>query len=753
MHYRCKAFVFYSCDISPLFSPFYPTPLDCRTFTFVDKISYSLAMKKWGLISFMLMVCVSIWAEDGYKLWLRYNKKDDKNKEYYSKFLSSIMLQSSSPIGKSIKEEIEKGCYEMLTSKPEFVNKFQEKCLLIISTPDNYPSFKKIFQKELSQINQEGYIIRNIKINNHRVIAITSLSESGLLYGVFHLLKLINLDNNLDNINIVSSPKIQYRVLNHWDNPDGSIERGYAGTSLWYGKKKIDTLRIIDYARANASLGINTVVINNVNASPSMLSDTSILFTASLANIFRKYGIKTMMSINFSTPKYLGGLSNSDPLNPEVIGWWREKIAEIYSIIPDFAGFLVKANSEGLPGPQDYGRTHADGANMLARLLKPYGGIVVWRAFVYSPSNEDRAKQGYNEFVPLDGKFLDNVVIQVKNGPIDFQPREPFHPLFGALQKTNIGMEFQITQEYLGFSTHLVYLAPLYTEVLKSDTYAKGKGSTVGKIIDGSIFPQKITLMAGVANTGSTINWCGHHFGQANWYAFGRLAWDYTLSAEQIASEWIKLTFTRNDTALKIISDIMLGSHEAAVNYMTPMGLHHLMAYEHHYGPQPWLDTAARPDWNSVYYHRADSIGLGFDRTSRGSNAVAQYFPPLNQIFDNLESCPQKYLLWFHHVPWNYKLGSGRSLWDELCLKYNQGVESVVEMQNFWQKIQPYIDNDRFVAVNAKLSRQVEDARWWKEACLLYFQTFSRMPFPSSIEPINNTLEFYQKKKIIPPYE
>jgi len=711
-------------------------------------------MNRWCWMMIWVAFNLSVAAEDGYRLWLRYEYKNDSVvREYYASYFKNVYLEINSPLSQSIRDELNIALHDMLGQSPQFAVTPAITHTLIIATPADLPILKQLFSKDLSQIDDEGYIVSNINYKGKRQLVVTSPTPRGLLYGTFHLLRMIALNDPIEKIHIISSPKIRYRVINHWDNPDGSIERGYAGQSLWYGQANLDSSRIKDYARANASLGINTVVINNVNASPAMLADTSLLFAARLARILRSYGIRIMLSINFSSPKYLGNLPDSDPLNPQVNAWWKTKIDEIYRLIPDFAGFLVKANSEGLPGPQDYGRTHADGANMLARLLKPYGGIVVWRAFVYSPSQDDRAKQGYNEFYPLDGQFLDNVVIQIKNGPIDFQPREPFHPLFGSLQKTNTGLEFQITQEYLGFSTHLVYLAPLYKEVLESDTYAKGKGSTVGRIIDGNLFGQKLTLIAGVANTGSTRNWCGHHFAQANWYAFGRLAWDHTLTSKTIAEEWIKLTFSGHDSAVKKISAIMLMSHEAAVNYMTPLGLHHLMGYNHHYGPQPWLDTAARPDWNSIYYHRADSIGIGFDRTTKGSNAVSQYFTPLNQIFDNISTCPLQFLLWFHHVPWNYQLPTGRTLWNELCFKYDEGVKSVYTMISLWNEVAPYIDTTRFNAVKQRLDRQANDARIWKEACLLYFQTFSHLPFPAEIEPITHTLEYYKQMKIIPPYE
>ncbi len=706
-------------------------------------------MKKADFVFlFLFFILYILFSENGYHLWLRYDPVSCKQKQL---IYDKIFIKTHSLIGWAIREELEMAYLNIKNKKPDFLTSINRDNLLVIATLKSLPKLDKEVLNEIEKLNEEGYIIREIIINKKGCLLITSKTEVGLLYGTFHLLRLWQMGEIPERINITSSPKIQYRVLNHWDNLDGSIERGYAGRSLWYGKGQIDTIRLKDYARANASIGINTVVLNNVNASPVVLSDSNLKFVAKIANIFRRYGIRIMLSINFSSPKNLGGLPNSDPLNNLVVDWWKNKIDEIYSIIPDFAGFLVKANSEGLPGPQDFGRTHADGANMLAKLLKPYNGILVWRAFVYSPTSEDRAKQGFNEFYPLDGKFLNNVVIQVKNGPIDFQPREPFHPLFGAMKKTNVGLELQITQEYLGFSTHLVFLAPQYKEILESDTYSKGKGSTLSRVIDGSLYGNSITLIAGVANTGDSKNWCGHHFAQANWYTFGRIAWDYNLSNENIAREWIKLTFSNNDSAISIISEMMLISYEAAVNYMTPMGLHHLMGYDHHYGPQPWLDTAARPDWNSVYYHRADSIGLGFDRSSKGSNAVTQYFSPLDSIFNNIHTCPIKYLLWFHHIPWNYKLSTGNTLWAELCIKYDEGVKKVLQMHSLWQKARSFIDEDRYFHVEKKIKQQLIDARWWKEACLLYFQSFSRMPFPATIEPIQQTLDYYLQLKVNPP--
>ncbi|MDR2802232.1 MAG: alpha-glucuronidase [Prevotellaceae bacterium] len=599
--------------------------------------------------------------------------------------------------------------------------------------------------KETKALGNDGYTLAG---NPQTGITITAAAEQGLLYGAYHLLRLQATDALTENINITEIPKYQVRILNHWDNLDRSIERGYAGRSLWEWERLPDTVspRYAEYARANASIGINGSVLNNVNANPQILTGEYLVKVKTIADILRPYGLKVYLSVNFASPKTLGGLPDADPLNKEVIQWWKNKVKEIYTLIPDFGGFLVKANSEGQSGPQDYGRTHADGANMLADALKPYKGIVMWRAFVYSPTKEDRAKQAYQEFVPLDGQFRDNVIIQIKNGPVDFQPREPFSPLFGALQHTQEMIEFQITQEYLGFSNHLVYLAPLFKETLESDTYANGQGATVAKITDGTLRPAKVTAIAGVANTGDSVNWCGHDFAQANWYAFGRLAWNHDLTSEQIADEWLQMTFTSDENFVRQAKELMLASREACVDYMMPLGLHHIFSFNAHYGPQPWgYFPSGRLDWMPVYYHKADSIGVGFDRTKTGSDAVTQYFPPLNEIYGNIDRCPENLLLWFHHVPWTYKLKSGNTLWNELCYRYDRGVREARDLQKAWDRLEQYVDAGRFAAVQAKLQIQTKDAVWWKDACLLYFQTFSKLPIPYEIErPIHKLDDLYR---------
>ena len=584
-------------------------------------------------------------------------------------------------------------------------------------------------------LGDEGYTIRSAGND----IILESSAEKGLLYAAYHLLRLQAEENDCKNLNISESPLYEYRILNHWDNLDGTIERGYAGHSLWKWDElpvKISSSYEM-YARANASIGINGTVINNVNASVEILSDEYLVKVKALSDVFRPYGIKVYLSVNFASPIKLGGLPTADPLDKEVSEWWKNKVHDIYSLIPDFGGFLVKANSEGQPGPCDYGRTHAQGANMLASALKPYGGIVMWRAFVYSPTDDDRAKQAYLEFKPLDGKFLDNVIVQVKNGPIDFQPREPYSPLFGSMPHTPLMAEFQITQEYLGHSNHLAYLAPMWKEFYKY------------------VSPYSIKAVAGVSNIGDDTNWCGNDFAQANWYAFGRLAWNPALSSSQIATEWIVQTFTDEPEFLVPVNRMMLDSREAVVDYMMPLGLHHIFAWNHHYGPEPWCEIpGARADWLPSYYHRADKVGLGFDRTTSGSDAVSQYPDSLAAVFNSLDSCPEEYLLWFHHVPWGYKLKSGNTLWDELCYKYQSGVDKAHEFCEIWKQMSPYIDKERYEAVARRLKIQADDAVWWKDACLEYFRTFSRMKYPSGVDkPIYRLKELKKVKLPISNYE
>lgn len=583
-----------------------------------------------------------------------------------------------------------------------------------------------VIQKD-KQLQAEGFRIRH----EDNKITLTSPTETGLLYAAYHLLRMQETGQNVVEAQTTENPAYNLRILNHWDNMDRTVERGYAEQSLWNWEELPNTLsdRYKEYARANASIGINGTVLNNVNASPKILSAEYLQKVKALADIFRPYGLRVYLSVNFASPMALDSLSTADPLDKEVIRWWKNKVKEIYRIIPDFGGFLVKANSEGQPGPCDFGRTHAEGANMLADALKPYKGIVMWRAFVYSPSDADRAKQAYLEFEPLDGQFRNNVIVQVKNGPIDFQPREPYSPLFGAMQHTPLMAEFQVTQEYLGHSNHLAYLAPMWKEFFEF------------------VAPASLKAVAGVANIGTDANWCGHTFAQANWYAFGRLAWQPSLSSGNIADEWLKQTFGSQPSDINAqLKKMMLDSHEAVVNYMMPLGLHHIFAWGHHYGPEPWCSIpGARPDWLPSYYHRADKQGIGFDRSSKGSNAVAQYPETLAKQYDNIDTCPEEYLLWFHHVPWSHRMKSGRSLWDELCHHYDNGVRQVRDFQKIWDAAEKYIDAERFHEVQSKLKIQARDAVWWKDACLLYFQEFSGMPIPYEIERPIHELKDLQK--------
>lgn len=601
----------------------------------------------------------------------------------------------------------------------------------------------------INEINNEklGNDGFTIDFSNKKIEA-SANTEIGLLYASYELLRLQETGGiETASGKMTSVPDFERRVLNHWDNLDGTVERGFAGKSLW-DWATIDTANIeansiiyAEYARANASIGINGTVLNNVNANADILTPEYLAKVKTLADIFRPYGLKVYLSLNFASPKHLAGLATSDPLDKDVIEWWQMKIDEIYARIPDFGGFLVKANSEGQSGPQDYGRTHADGANMIADALKPHGGIVMWRAFVYNAQSPDRAKQAVEEFTPLDGQFRDNVLIQIKNGPVDFQPREPFSPLFGQLENTQAMVEVQITQEYLGHANHLVFLHPMWKECLDSDTYQKGEGSTVGAITEGKAMPYKYTAIAGVSNVGNDINWCGHHFAQANWYAFGRMAWNSSLTSEQIADEWLKQTFSKDDNFIEPVKKMMLASREANVHYEMPLGLHHTFKGPDHYGPGPW-DRSIRPDWEPAYYHKASKDGVGFDRTvATGSGATAQYHEPLASRYENADSCPENLILWFHHLPWNFKMKSGHTLWNELCYTYQSGIDEARSYIDIWNSVKDYVDESRFNDVAVKLERQAKDAIWWRDATLQYFQKFSEMSLPADCTPFQQPLD------------
>lgn len=668
-------------------------------------------MKTTNLIFILILFSTSLFAENGSELWLRKKATTRVN----------IQCSKSSPTIDIAINELKNGWQGEDGANIEL----------------------KIIKDK--QLRTDGFRLSKTGIQ--------AKTDAGLLYGAFELLRRQHTGNLVNEA--VVNPSYNLRLLNHWDNLNGSVERGYAGRSIfWHGADSLEVLeKDLDkwqkYARANASLGINGSVLNNVNASPGILTTPVLERVKAVADVLRPYGIKTYLSVNFASPEVIGGLETADPLDLEVKKWWKDKVKEIYNLVPDFGGFLVKANSEGQPGPQNFGRTHADGANMMAEALEPYNGIVMWRAFVYNPSDEDRAKQAYNEFMPLDGEFRDNVIIQVKNGPIDFQPREPFSPLFGAMKETSVMPELQINMEYLGQSVHLVFLATMWEEFLKSETWQEGAGSTVARCTDGSIFNQKYSAIAGVANIGLDANWCGHDFAQSNWYAFGRQAWNHSISSAQIAEEWLKLTFGPkqfneetstpeiewNLSFLEPVKKIMLDSREATVNYMMPLGLHHIFSAHAHYGPGPWwAPPGMRSDWTPPYYHKADSLGIGFDRTASGSNAIAQYHEPLASQLTNVNTCPESLLLWFHHLPWDYQMKSGRTLWDEICYHYDSGVKQVRGFQQIWDKSERFIDAERFAAVQHKLTKQSMNAQEWKDACLLYFQQFSQTPIPYELE-------------------
>lgn len=676
-------------------------------------------------------------AEDGYRLWLRYDRfLWKKVRESFSDHLQTIVLQTPAGVDSGVlaaaEDELIRGMAGMIDHKPR----------VYVVAGDTMPELKT-----------DGFAVKQVTVDGRTGVRITANSDAGVLYGAFDLLRRLQLRESMEDLDYSSTPKIARRVLNHWDDLNGFVERGYAGFSLWEWSylPEIRSPRYEDYGRALASLGINGSVITSVNANALVLTPEYLEKVAALADEFRPWGVRVYLTARFSAPIEIGGLDTADPLDPEVRAWWEAKVDEIYAHVPDFGGFVVKANSEGQPGPHEYGRDHAQGANLLAAPLAKDGreGIVMWRAFVYAFENEsDRVKQAYNQFVPLDGKFADNVVVQIKNGPLDFMPREPFSPLFGAMPETRLMMELQLTQEYLGASKQLAYLAPLFEEALDQDTFAQGEGSTVARVTDGSLKGHELSVIAGVANTGTDRNWTGHPLAQSNWYAFGRLAWDHSLSSEEIAEEWVKLTFgTKEPTdeeaeAQADIVDILMSSRETVVNYSMPLGLHHIMERGHHYGPGPWVE-GGRADWTSPYYHQADEVGLGANRGASGSNAIEQYAPELRSRWGNVDTVPEELLLWFHHVPWDHAMESGRPLWDELALRYQQGVDEVRTMIVRWKELKGAVDDERWAATLERLVVQEQDATEWRDACLLYFQQFSKRPLPEGVEPPAYDLQHY----------
>ena len=678
-------------------------------------------MRSAWLVLCILAVSAPLRAETGADLWLRYRLLSDSlERTAYRRDVTTVVVSMASPTGDAIARELTRGLTGLLgvhitrTEQPRTG-------ALVIGTAAS-PIIRSLgWDETLKGLGDEGYVIRRATIDRASVIVVASNGDAGALYGAFHMLRLVQLRQPLAAVDIREHPRLGRRLLNHWDNLDGSIERGYAGRSFFWPEP--NAARIADYARANASIGINGSVINSVNANPQSLTAPYLQKAAAIADILRPYKIRVYLAANFAAPRAIGGLQTNDPLNPAVVAWWKAKADEIYKLIPDFGGFVVKANSEGQPGPQDYGRTHADGANLLADAVASHGGVVMWRAFVYNADvDPDRVKRAYAEFVPLDGKFHSNVFAQVKNGPLDFQPREPFHPMFGAMAKTPLMAELQITQEYLGQSTHLVYLAPMWKEFLAADTFARGAGSTVSKVIDGTLEGKQETGIAGVANTGLDTNWTGHDFGQANWYAFGRLAWNPDLGADAIADEWIRMTWSDAPVVMATIRSIMLDSREVYVHYTMPLGLHHLIGGDH-YAPMPENADPRRIDWSAVYYHRADAGGIGFDRTRTGSKAVDQYRAPLADRWNDPATTPDELLLWFHHLPWDYRMRSGRSLRDEILDTYHRGALEAQALVRRWTALEGRIDGERYAAVLEKLRRQAADAGNWTQKCVDFFES------------------------------
>lgn len=685
-------------------------------------------------------------AEDGYRLWLRYAPLEDQAVSRYRFLSDGIGVNGpASPTVSVALGELQNGFKSMLGHEVTIRPIGDDPAII----------FTKVVGAEARQLliacawqsPKPGSFRISVRSEGDRErIRIIAIDDAGLLYGSFALLR--NMQQGLapESLERCEAPHIAQRLLNHWDNPDGSVERGYSGRSIfdWWRLPGHVDRRIIDYARANASIGINGTVLNNVNARAYMLSADYIAKAAAIADTLRPYGIRVYLSARFSAPRDIGGLSNADPLDPNVRRWWKAKADEIYRAIPDFGGFLVKANSEGQPGPQDYGRSHADGANMLAEAIGSRG-LIFWRAFVYKAENsEDRVKQAYNEFKPLDGQFADNVIVQVKNGPLDFQPREPFHPLFGAMRKTSLAIELQITKEYLGFSTHLAYLGPLFEEALDADT-GIGEGPVpVSSIVDGTDGGHRISTIAGVANIGSDRNWSGSHFDQANWYAFGRLAWNPSQSSKTIADEWIAQSFTREPSPRHTISKLMMESREAVVDYMTPLGLAHLMGTGHHYGPAPWVDNLERVDWNPYYFHRADSTGIGIDRTATGSYALSQYAPRAAARFASRNGNNLPYLLWFNRVGWNEKISTGRTLWEELVFRYDRGNDWAEQAVRTWASLTPHVDSQRHSDIADSLEIQAREARWWRDASLAYWMDRNGLELPASARKPAHSLDYYK---------
>lgn len=721
-------------------------------------------MRGKGIVNRLAAICAAMCgsglaagparAEDGYALWLRHAPLEGAalaDLRSSAPVVGGDLAAPDSPTLVIAREELRRGLASLQGGQSA------------ARGPDSVTIAFSCGKEKGS--GENGFALIPLTIDNNRTIQIIAGDHVACLHASYAVLRELGQGTPIMKIGRrFDYPVMPLRMLNHWDNPDGHVERGYAGRSIidwWHLPERLDQ-RMIDYARANASIGINAVAVNNVNARAFMLEARYIAKLKRLADAWRPYGIRVVLSARFSAPKDIGGLATADPLDPAVAAWWRAKADEIYAAIPDFGGFLVKANSEGQPGPQDYGRSHADGANMLAAAVGDRG-TVIWRAFVYKAEDStDRAMQAYAEFAPLDGQFAPNVILQVKNGPLDFQPREPFHPLFGAMPKTRLMLEAQITREYLGQASGIAYLGPLWKEVLDADTgrparrdpreprirTSHGPEVDPSKPIASATVAQVVSPvgMAGVANTGSDRNWTGTHFDAANWYAFGRLAWNPALTSEAIAREWAAQTFTLNPEPRDQIVQMMLSSREHVADYTGPLGLAHLMATGHHYGPGPWVCDLERPDWNPCYYHRADKDGIGFDRTAAGSNALAQYAPAVAAQWANPAAIDPRYLLWFHRVRWDARLPSGKTLWEELAARYDRGVRGVDAMADQWAAIAPAIDPERSSAIAADLAIQQAEARWWRDASLSFWQSVNGLPLPSGARPIPESLDAYRQR-------
>jgi len=707
----------------------------------------------FALVAFLVLVAFPAMAtppdEDGHDLWLRYRPVEAAYAQAARPRARAIMA-GDTPMQRSAGAELRRGLKGLLGRDIAMTKTPAPGALapgtLVLGTPQSSGLIRGL-NLPLSGLGSEGFLIRDVRVKGRPVTVIAANGDAGVLYGAFRYLKLIQTRAPLDRLDISDAPKTDLRLLDHWDNLDGHVERGYAGASIfdWWRLPDLKDPRLTDYARANASIGVNGAVIDNVNASPLIVTDAYIAKAAAIADMLRPYGVRVYLAINFASPKALGDLPTADPLDPRVIAWWRARTEAIYTAIPDFGGYLVKASSEGQPGPGDFGRSHADGANMLARLVRPHGGVVMWRAFVYASDNpEDRFKQAYDEFKPLDGRFDDNVIIQIKNGPIDFQPREPVSPLFGALTRTSEMMEVEITKEYLGQATHLVYLAPMWREALQWDTFRQGPGATVARVLEGQVYHNRLTAMAGVANIGADRNWTGSDFDQANWYAYGRLAWDPDADPQAIAADWVKMTFSDDPVFVKPVVAMMMGSREAAVDYMTPLGLGHQMATGHHYGPGPWVCDLARPEWNPCYYAKADRDGIGFDRTKTGSDALSQYAPQAAAQWLDAKTMDPRYLLWFHHVAWDFVSADGKPVWPDMIAHYDAGVDYVRGMQATWAKMAPYVDDQRFAAVSENLTIQAREAKWWRDASIAWFQSVNGLPLPAGEAPPEHDLGYYR---------